>query len=60
MISNGVIAFRYHDIDVVNRNHLFKRIEIMGLSNDIQALLRDWLGDRLSYVAAIGSVSSEG
>ena len=36
--------------DLVNRNLLFKRMELMGIPNDILMLLKDWLNDRLFYI----------
>ena len=36
--------------DLVNRNLLFKRMEHMGIPNDILMLLKDWLNDRLFYI----------
>ena len=33
----------------VNRDLLFKRLEIFGLPEDVLMLIKDWLSDRLFY-----------
>ena len=44
--------------DVVNRDLLFKRMDAMGLPDDLKALLKDWLSNRICYVEASGHVSA--
>ena len=44
--------------DVVNRDLLFKRMDAMGLPEDLKALLKDWLSERICYVEAGGNVSA--
>ena len=41
--------------DVVNRELLFKQMQVMGIPNNIRALLEDWLIDRVSYVELNGT-----
>jgi hypothetical protein len=40
--------------DVVDRNLLFERLEIMGLPEDIRCMIKDWLTDRQSYIDVRG------
>ena len=44
--------------DLVNRELLFKRMEIMGIPPDVVLLLKDWLSNRLFYVNINSSNSS--
>jgi hypothetical protein len=43
--------------DVVDRQLLFKRLETIGMPEDVTTLLKDWLQDRMSYVEVRGSSS---
>ena len=36
--------------DLVNRDLLFERMQVMGIPDDIVTLLKDWLNDRKFYV----------
>ena len=44
--------------DVVDHELLYRRLEIMGIPNDLIQLLRGWLTGRLGYVEVDGDVSS--
>jgi hypothetical protein len=43
--------------DVVDRGLLFERLHTMGIPEDVRALLKEWLKDRMSYVEVRGSSS---
>ena len=44
--------------DLVNRELLFERMQIMGIPDDIVTLLKDWLNDRKFYVDINGNHST--
>ena len=44
--------------DVANRELFFKRMDIMGIPEDLKALIRDWLSERICYVEAGGHKSA--
>ena len=42
--------------DVVNRDLLFKRMETMGIPDDLMALIRDWLSERICFILVISYI----
>ena len=44
--------------DIVNRELLFTRLETMGIPEDINSLLKDWLTNRKSFVDINGNHSN--
>ena len=44
--------------DIINRQLLFKRLEIFGLPEDVRSLIENWLEDRLFYVECSGNAST--
>ena len=61
MDENNYVAVASLDLssafDVVNTNLLLKRLAIMGLPQDILALIKEWLTSRIAYVEVEGSCS---
>ena len=61
MDENNYVAVASLDLssafDVVNTNLLLTRLSIMGLQQDILALINEWLTSQVAYVEVEGSFS---